>query len=60
MDTSFPKDQVSTKADQLQVHFLEKDHNDRFRELMDRFMPQWRLHRDELNRAPLAHEEWRY
>ena len=36
------------------VHFLERDHNDRFRELMDRFMPQWRLHRDELNRAPLA------
>ena len=42
------------------VHFLEKDHNDRFRELMDQFMPQWRLHRDELNRAPLAHEDWRY
>ena len=42
------------------VHFLERDHNDRFRELMDQFMPQWRLHRDELNRAPLAHEDWRY
>ena len=42
------------------VHFLERDHNDRFRELMDRLMPQWRLHRDELNRAPLAHEEWQY
>ena len=42
------------------VHFLERDHNDRFRELMDRAIPQWRLHRDELNRAPLAHEEWRY
>lgn len=42
------------------VHFLERDHNDRFRELMDRMMPQWRLHRDELNRAPLAHEDWQY
>ncbi len=42
------------------VHFLERHHNDRFREYMDRFMPQWRLHRDELNRAPLAHEDWRY
>ena len=21
-------------------------------------MPRWRAHRDELNRAPLAHEEW--
>ena len=42
------------------VHFLERDHNDRFRELMDEFMPQWRLSRDALNRAPLAHEDWRY
>ena len=42
------------------VHLLERHHNDRFRELMDRFMPQWRLHREELNRAPLAHGEWQY
>jgi predicted metal-dependent hydrolase len=42
------------------VHLLERRHNDRFRELMDTFMPQWRLHREELNRAPLAHEEWGY
>ena len=42
------------------VHLLERRHNRRFRELMDRFMPQWRLHRDELNRAPLARESWRY
>jgi len=42
------------------VHLLERHHNDRFRELMDRFMPQWRLHREELNRAPLAHETWSY
>ena len=42
------------------VHLLERRHNRRFRALMDRFMPQWRLHRDELNRAPLPHENWRY
>jgi hypothetical protein len=42
------------------VHLLERYHNDRFKELMDRFMPQWRLHRDEFNRAPLAHETWSY
>lgn len=42
------------------VHLLERRHNDRFRELMDRLMPQWRLYRDELNRAPLAHEDWGY
>ena len=42
------------------VHLLEREHNDRFRELMDRFLPQWRIYRDTLNRAPLAHESWRY
>lgn len=42
------------------VHLLERDHNDRFRELMDRFLPQWRTYRDELNRAPLADENWGY
>ena len=42
------------------LHLLERHHNDRFREYMDRFMPQGRLHRDELNKTPLAHEEWRY
>ena len=42
------------------LHFLERHHNDRFKELMDRFMPQWKLYRDELNRAPLAHEDWKY
>ena len=42
------------------VHLLERHHNDRFRELMDKFLPQWRNYRDQLNRAPLAHENWEY
>ncbi len=42
------------------VHLLERDHNDRFRALMDTFLPQWRTYRDELNKAPLAHENWAY
>jgi predicted metal-dependent hydrolase len=42
------------------VHLLEPRHTERFRELMDAVMPQWRLHRDELNAAPLAHESWSY
>ena len=42
------------------VHFLERHHTDRFRELMGTLMPLWRLCREELNQAPLAHEEWRY
>lgn len=42
------------------VHLLERHHNDRFRAYMDDFLPPWRLHREELNRAPLAHEDWEY
>lgn len=42
------------------VHLLERLHNDRFRSLMDQFLPQWQFLRDELNREPLAHEDWSY
>jgi predicted metal-dependent hydrolase len=42
------------------VHLLARNHNDRFQKLMDQFMPQWRVHREELNRAPLGHEKWDY
>ena len=42
------------------VHLLERYHTNRFRELMDRFMPDWRLRRDKLNNAPLACENWYY
>lgn len=42
------------------VHLFERYHNDRFREYMERFVPQWRLHRDVLNRSPLSHEDWSY
>jgi len=33
------------------VHLLERHHNGQFRAHMDRFLPQWRLQRDELNRG---------
>lgn len=32
------------------VHLLERRHNDRFRALLDRFLPDWRSRRDALNR----------
>jgi len=28
--------------------------------LMDRFMPNWHSHRDQLNQLPVRHEEWGY
>jgi len=42
------------------VHLLERHHNDRFSAYMDQYLPQWRLHRAELNRSPLGHEIWEY
>lgn len=42
------------------VHLLERHHNERFTALMDRFLPNWRLMRDALNREPLAYEHWDY
>lgn len=42
------------------VHFFERRHNARFVALMDHFLPQWRVYRDELNRLPVSHVEWGY
>lgn len=42
------------------IHLLEPTHNARFVALMDRHMPQWRFHRQQLNRLPVRHEAWNY
>jgi predicted metal-dependent hydrolase len=42
------------------VHLAERHHNERFRERLDALLPTWRRYRDELNRAPLPHEDWAY
>jgi predicted metal-dependent hydrolase len=42
------------------AHLLEPRHNARFIGLMDRFMPNWRHRRDQLNQLPVRHEEWGY
>lgn len=42
------------------VHLLERNHNDNFIAYMDKFMPKWRLHRDELNSLPIVHNDWGY
>jgi predicted metal-dependent hydrolase len=42
------------------IHLLERHHNQRFNECMDRVLPDWHLRREKLNRAPLSHEEWTY
>ncbi len=40
------------------AHLRERHHNEVFRAIMDRALPQWRLRRDELNRSSLGHERW--
>jgi predicted metal-dependent hydrolase len=40
------------------AHLLEPTHNARFIALMDRLLPNWRFHRDQLNQLPVRHEEW--
>lgn len=42
------------------VHLLERHHNARFLQLMDRFLPSWRGLREELNRLPVVHLDWGY
>ncbi len=42
------------------AHLLEPTHNARFVALLDRFLPQWQLYREQLNRLPVSHEEWEY
>lgn len=40
------------------THLLERNHNERFTELMDQFLPDWRTRRDSLNQSPLKEEKW--
>lgn len=42
------------------VHLHERNHTGRFIALMDRFMPDWRIHRDTLNSLPVSHGDWGY
>jgi predicted metal-dependent hydrolase len=42
------------------THLLEPTHNDRFVAMMEDFMPNWQVLRDQLNQLPVRHEEWRY
>jgi predicted metal-dependent hydrolase len=42
------------------VHLHERRHNQRFKDILDRCMPNWRVRQKTLNSSPLAHEEWEY
>ncbi len=40
------------------LHLIESHHSNRFRALLDRHLPTWRVQRDLLNALPVRHEEW--
>lgn len=42
------------------IHLLERHHNDIFIACMDKFLPQWRSLKSELNKSPVSHSDWEY
>ena len=42
------------------IHLIEPHHNERFISLLDQHLLNWRMHRQELNAAPLAHNTRSY
>ncbi len=42
------------------LHFKERQHNDRFKALLDTHMPDWRSRRELLNQMPLNQENWKH
>ncbi len=40
------------------MHYFERNHGERFTTLMNQHLPDWRQRRDQLNGAPLGHEQW--
>ena len=42
------------------VHLIEPSHNEKFISLLDYHMPKWKFFRDELNRLPFSHLDWKY
>lgn len=42
------------------IHLLERHHNDNFMAYLDKFIPQWKVYKEELNRLPISHSDWNY
>ncbi|MDH0450364.1 SprT family zinc-dependent metalloprotease [Shewanella sp. GD04112] len=42
------------------IHLLERHHNERFKALMQQYLPKWPEYRRTLNRSPLAFDRWGY
>jgi len=55
-----PKDCLEYLVVHELAHLLEPTHNARFQSLMDRHMPDWKFRRQQLNRLPVRHADWKY
>jgi len=42
------------------VHIIEKKHTEKFRSLMESFMPKWTQYKEELKKGKLGHFTWNY
>jgi len=42
------------------IHLIQPTHDGHFVALMDQHLPDWRARRSQLNRSPLANEDWEY
>jgi len=42
------------------IHLHERNHNDLFKQHLERVMPNWKARQRLLNSAPLKHEDWEY
>ncbi len=42
------------------VHIIERHHNDKFMALMSKYLPKWKLLKNELNNTPVSHIDWEY
>ena len=42
------------------IHFRERHHKDKFLFYMDKYLPNWKKLRTELNKFPASHADWNY
>ncbi len=42
------------------VHLIERHHNDKFLYYMDKYLPDWKQIKTELNKLPVSHADWKY
>ena len=42
------------------VHLKERLHNDKFLILMDTYLPSWKQLKNQINKMPVSHADWKY